>query len=322
MRDAILNLNRQFAFKPKIENASKLKKRKKFLICGVGGSGLPGPLLKMWNPELDVVVWEDYGLPPIKDLKERLVIVNSYSGNTEEAIDSYRQAKRKKLPHVVISSGGRLLEFARRDKVPFVQIPSTGIQPRSALGFVLRGFMKVVGDEKGLRESAKLVKKLNPSSLEAAGKKLATELQGSIPVVYTSRANSAIAYNWKIKFNETSKIPAFMNVLPEVNHNEMNGFDVIPSTRLLSKQIRFVFLDDPADNRRTRLRMKITADLYRKRGFKVSEKFIDGDGVFAKMFHSLALADWTAFHLAMHYGTEAEKVPMVEDFKRRLAQHD
>jgi glucose/mannose-6-phosphate isomerase len=318
MRDAINNLNQQFDFKPKIENARKLKKSKKYVVCGMGGSGLPGAILKFWDPATDIIIWNDYGLPPVKDIKERLIIVNSYSGNTEEAIDSFKAAKKRGLRRAVISTGGTLLEFAKKDKAPYIQIPSTGIQPRMGLGFVLRGFMKMIGDEKGLRESGKIAKGLDPSSFEAAGKRLASTLEGFVPVVYSSRANEAIAYNWKTKFNETGKIPAFMNLFPELNHNEMTGFDVIPSTRSLSKLTHFIFLEDQDDDERVQARMKTTRNLYRARGLNVSEVQITGDSVFMKLFSSLVLADWTAFHLAMHYGVEAEKVPMVEDLKQRL----
>src|SRR5580693_7240599 len=139
MRDAIKNLNRQFAFKPKVENASKLKKSKKFVICGMGGSDLPGLLFKLSSPESDIVIWEDYGLPPLKDLKERLIIVVSYSGNTEEAISSLQEAKRLNLRRAVLGTGGKLLEVAKKQRTAYVHIPNTGIQPRSGLGFMLRG---------------------------------------------------------------------------------------------------------------------------------------------------------------------------------------
>ena len=318
MRDAIKNINRQFAFKPKVENAGKLKKAKKFVVCGMGGSRLPATILKLWNPALDVIIWNDYGLPSVKDLKDRLVIINSYSGNTEEAIDSFKEAKRLKLKRAAMATGGRLLDLARKEHVPYVQIPNTGIQPRMGLGFVLRGFMKIIGDDKGLSESGKLAKSLDSSALEASGKRLAKTLEGYVPVIYGSKSNEAIAYIWKLKMNETGKIPAFFNVFPELNHTEMTGLDVVPSTRSLSKNLHFVFLEDPADNPRNQLRMKVTRDLYRTRGINVIEVPLQGESIFLKIFSSLVLADWTAFHLAMHYGVEAEKVPMVEDLKRRL----
>lgn len=318
MRDAIKNLNQQFAWKPKVENAGKLKKAKKFVVCCMGGSHIPVDILKALSPTLDIVVWSDYGLPPIKDLKDRLIIITSYSGNTEEAIDSFKEAKRLKLRRAAVATGGRLLDLARKDRAPFVQILNTGIQPRMGTGFMLRGLMKLMRDEAGLRESGKLYKALNPSAIEPAGKRLAKSLEGVMPVVYASRANRVLAWNWKIKFNETGKIPAFANVLPEANHNEMTGYDVVPSTRALSKQTLFIFLEDPADSEHIHLRMKVTRDLYASRGLKSIVVPLEGDNIFLKIFSSLVLADWTAFHLAMHYGVEAEKVPMVEELKKRL----
>lgn len=318
MREAIKNVNRQFDFKPRLENPGKLKKAKKFVVCGMGGSGIPAAILKLVNPELDVIIWSDYGLPAVKDLKEHLVIIVSYSGNTEEAIDSFKEAKRLKLKRAVMASGGRLLDLARKERVAYVQIQNTGIQPRMGTGFMVRALMKLMRDDKGLRESAALFKKLDPSALEGAGRRLAKSLEGKVPIIYASRANQALAWNWKIKFNETGKIPAFANVIPELNHNEMTGYDAIPSTRALSKQFHFVFLEDPSDDERARLRMKITRDLYRARGLDSAVVPLEGGDIWLKVFSSLVLADWTAFHLAMHYGVEAEKVPMVEELKKKL----
>lgn len=318
MRDAIKNINRQFAFKPKVENAGKLKKAKKFVVCGMGGSNIPATILKLANPTLDVIAWNDYGLPAVKDLKDRLVIIVSYSGNTEETIDSFKEAKRLKLKRAVMATGGRLLDLARKERVPYVQIPNTGIQPRMGSGFMVRGLMKLMGDDQGLRESGLLFKTLNSGAMETVGKRLAKSLEGKVLVVYASRANQALAMNWKIKFNETAKIPSFANVFPELNHNEMTSYDVIPATRSLSKQLHFVFLEDPADSEHIRLRMKITRELYRVRGLESTVIPVEGADIFLKIFSSLVLADWTAFHLAMHYGVEAEKVPMQEDLKKRL----
>jgi len=318
MRDAIKNVGKQFAFQPKVENKGKLKKAKKFVICGMGGSHLAADILKLLHPSLDIIVWNTYGLPPVKDLKDRLVVAASYSGNTEESIDSFKEAKRLKLKRAAMAIGGRLLDLARKERVAFIQIPNTGIQPRMGTGFMVRGLVKLIGEEKSLKETAQLAKILDPSLLEAAGKRLAKTLEEAVPIVYASHANEAVAWNWKIKLNETGKIPAFANVIPEMNHNEMNGYDVIPSTRALSKQFHFIFLEDAADHERIRLRMKVTRDLLQARGFQATAVAMEGTSPAHKVFSALVLGDWTAFHLAMHYGTEAEKVLMVEDFKKRL----
>jgi hypothetical protein len=98
----------------------------------------------------------------------------------------------------------------------------------------------------------------------------------------------------------------------------MTGYDVIPATRALSKQLHFIFLEDAADGEHIRLRMKVTRDLYKARGLNSTVVPVEGASAFLKIFSSLVLADWTAFNLALHYGVEADKVPMVEDFKKKL----
>src|SRR3989338_8873481 len=237
MSDAIQGFAKQFAYIPHIENAKKRKKTyPRMIVTGMGGSRLPALILSAWKPELPLVIWNDYGLPaiPKSELTKTLVIVSSYSGNTEEALDGLTIALKKKMPVACIAVGGKLLDIAKRKQLPYVELPNTGIQPRSALGFSLRGLLALVGDTNGLKESRRLADVLHPEAHKEEGEKLAALLKGRVPVVYTSLANLPIAYNWKIKLNETGKIPAFYNVLPELNHNEMTGFDIHPSSKHLS----------------------------------------------------------------------------------------
>lgn len=322
MRDAIKNFSKQFAFGPVVENAEKLKQYEGFIMAGMGGSHLVADLLRVWKPELDVTVHSDYGFPT--DLKpewlERMLfIASSYSGNTEETLDAYEEAGKKGMARAAIAVGGKLLARAKEDGVPFVQIPDTGIQPRLALGFSLKAFFKILGEENTLVELTALAQTFQPTEYESPGKELAERLKGFVPVIYASRRNSAIAYNWKIKFNETGKIPAFMNVFPELNHNEMTGFDVAPSTAGLSRHFYFIFLKDPADDERIVRRMTTTAQLYSDRGLPVEVVEISGVSIFEKIFSSLLLADWAAYYTAEGYGVESEEVPMVEEFKKLIA---
>ena len=115
MKTAILNFPKQFAFKPKVVNGEKLKRFKKFAVAGMGGSQLPSYLLRTWNPGLDIIDNRDYGWPALaeKNAKERLFIVSSYSGNTEETIDAFNRALAKKYALAAVATGGKLLEIAR-----------------------------------------------------------------------------------------------------------------------------------------------------------------------------------------------------------------
>jgi len=152
------------------------------------------------------------------------------------------------------------------------------------------------------------------------GKALAYRIKGKVPVVYSSSENAPIAYNWKIKLNETGKIPAFMNVLPELNHNEMNGFDVHPSTRPLSRVFHFLLLKDKNDNEHVQKRMEVLASLYEARKLPVMTLELKGKTVLEKIFSSLLLADWLAYHTATLYKVDPEQVPLVEEFKKLIAK--
>lgn len=318
MYEAIKNFNKQFEYEPRIENAAALKPTAKFLVVGMGGSHLAADLLKVWDPALDVVVHHDYGLPaiPEEDLAERLVILSSYSGNTEEVLSAFEEANAKNLSCAIISIGGKLIELAQKSALPYIQMPDTGIQPRSALGFSLMAFFKLMNQQYAMKEASLLSSTLKPVEFEDAGRELAKRLKGSVPVIYSSSRNLPIAYNWKIKFNETGKIPAFYNILPELNHNEMTGFDVKDSTRNLCRNFYFILLKDKADHPKIKRRMEILEKLYGDRGLFVEPIHIEGKSAFHKIFSSLVLADWVTYYTAEEYGVEAEQVPMVEEFKK------
>lgn len=313
---------KQFDFEPKIENAAKLKKFGKFVVAGMGGSHLAANIIKAWHPEIDITVWSNYGLPPLaeKDLKERLIVLSSYSGNTEETVDAFNAAKAKKLSMAVVAARGKLLSLADKNKVPYVRMPDMHMQPRMATGLSLKSMLALMGEKNLLAESKLLATQLHPSREELRGKDLARRIHGSVPVIYASARNGAIAQNWKIKFNETGKVPAFWNVVPELNHNEMTGFDAKTKTVPLSRNFHFIFLKDAGDDRRIIKRMNVLEKLYRDRGFKTEIVLMQGKAELVKIFNALNLADWTSYYTAKMYGVEPEQVPMVEEFKKLIAR--
>lgn len=320
MYETIKNFYRQFSFRPVIVNAGKLHKFSRVIVVGMGGSNLSADLLRAAGTGADILIHRDYGLPPLPalELKKSLVILSSYSGGTEEVIDAFEKAKAKKLARAVIAAGGRLLELAKKDGVPYVQIPATGIQPRSALGFNLLALLKIIGEENVLKELNRLEKTFDSEEYRTAGQALAKKLRGFVTVVYTSTKNRGLGYNWKVRLHETGKIPAFSNAVPEINHNEMTGFDVLKSTQPLSENFYFIFLKDSDDHQKIKKRMVITEKLYRDRGLRAETIELRGKTIWHKIFGSILLADWTAYYLAEYYGTDPEQVPMVEEFKLRI----
>jgi len=320
MQDAIKNLPKQFAWQPKIENKKSFKRRKQFIVLGMGGSHLAADLILSYDPSVKLTIHSDYSLPKIseKELQKSLIIASSYSGNTEEVIDGLREASAKNLSAAVIAVGGKLLEIAKEKNLPYIQLPDTGIQPRSALGFSLKAMLKFIGAREPLKEVKELKKILEPKEFEQAGRELAGKLKGYVPVIYASSRNRAVALNWKIIFNETGKIPAFYNVIPELNHNEMTGFDIKDATKNLSEKFYFIFLRDNADEPRNVKRMEILQKLYQDRGLLVEVIELSGQNFWQKAFSSLVLASWAAVFIAEQYGLESERVPMVEEFKERM----
>lgn len=320
MRDAIHSFAQQFAWKPEVERPAK-RTFKKIIIAGMGGSHLAADLLKTVDQNVPLTVHRNYGIPPIppSERSSTLLIASSYSGNTEETIDAFRDAGKMKVARAAIAIGGTLEVLARKARVPYVQMPNTGIQPRSALGFSIKGLAALMGFSSIEAELSLLAKTLKPLVFEGRGKAFAKTLKGSTPLIYASAQNEAIAYNWKIKLNETGKIPAFYNVVPELNHNEMTGFDSTKKSALLSRRFFIIFLSDDHDDPRIQKRMVVLRRLYDAKGLQCAVIPLKGANRWMKIFSSLVLADWIAYYTALLYGAEPEQVPMVEEFKKMIS---
>lgn len=324
MYDAIKSFPEQFLFSPVVENKEKLGAYERFVVLGMGGSHLAADFIAAWKPALSLTVYAGYGLPHIPDeaLKKTLVIASSYSGNTEETIDGFEEAGRRGIARAAIAVGGKLRDLARVQGVPFVQFPDTGIQPRSSIGFGIKALLVLMGETEALAGIGGLPERLTSrmDECEKEGKALAEAIRGFVPVIYASDRNRAVAYNWKIKFNETGKIPAFCNVFPELNHNEMTGFDRTDTTCALSERMFFVFIEDSDDHPKVQKRMAITKELYGARAIRVASVKMTGGDVFEKMFSSTLTADWAAYYTAQLYGVEANEVPMVDEFKKQIQE--
>ncbi len=314
--EAIKSLSKQLQYQPELVNDDKLGKHERFIFVGMGGSALAPDLLKVSNPQWDILIHRDYGLPDLPDkvLQNSLIVLNSYSGNTEEVISAFKLALEKNLSVVAVSVGGKLLELARQNTKPYVEMPDWGLEPRMALGLNLRALLKVLGQD----ESLDMISKIQLPESEKNGKEIAHKVRGFVPVIYSSRKNGPLAYAWKVKINETSKKPAFSNVFPELNHNEMAGFHANEVSKLLSQNFCFIFLEDQTDNPRMLKRMGVTAQLFQKQKLNVETLELTGDHAFFKIFSSLQLADWVSYYIAKEYGVDPADISAIEEFKRMM----
>lgn len=293
------------------------------IVTGMGGSVLAGDLINCaFARELksSVIVNRNYSIPQALD-DRTLVIAVSFSGNTEETLAAYKRAVAAGASAVAVASGGELIELAMREGREFIKLAkeSPGFQPRMSSGYVFAiltsllikaGFLPPAV-EKQVREMAAQLPLLNT---EGQGQQLGESLLRTIPLIYTSETYWPVARIAKIKFNENAKIPAFWNVLPELNHNEMVGFS---NTK---DNYRILILRDPKDDPKIRQRMSATADILRQRpiGLKATIWDMMGRTKLEKIFSTLMLMDWASYYLALKMDIDPAPVKLVEDFKTQI----
>ncbi len=296
-------------------------------ISGMGGSALPGNLLRIYlhdlfqsnpnaNKRFAVYQNRDYSLSP-EAFDKCLNIISSYSGNTEEAVASFEEALKNKLPCVGITAGGRVLEMCKENNIPFALMPG-GIQPRMANGFNFAAIYKILSNAAMVEDKSEEFKRVakevksNLKVFEKQGKKIASETKGRTPVVYASTKFKSLAMIWKIMFNENSKTPAFWNFFPELNHNEMVGF-----TKPLGN-FHLIILRDGKANAGTLKRIEITPSILKEYGITSTIVDMPDGEILFRIFSTLQIGCWASYHLALKYGVDPTPVEMVEKFKKML----
>lgn len=329
-RKVIMNFPKQFSVG--LDAAKDVKIVGDFnqlIFCGVGGSALPAAILKMlrgfYEWPIAIKIHRSYDLPA-RVSPRALIFAISYSGNTEEPISSYEEAKKRNLSVIGITTGGKLAELCKKDKVPWVKIPvfKEKIPPRSAVGYQFAAIVKVLSNSniiKGLdKDILTISKALKSSTLEKQGKELALKIKGRVPIIYASDKFKELAQIWKINFNENSKSPAFWNYFPELNHNEMEGMSHELECECTDKSIFHVLiLKDEDDYPRIKRRMDVTAQLLKKKGLKVDTINLPKiKNLLVKIFSNYILSQWTSYYLALEYKTDPSPVKTVEEFKKKL----
>tara|TARA_Y100000310_G_scaffold268382_1_gene280964 strand:- start:782 stop:1783 length:1002 start_codon:yes stop_codon:yes gene_type:complete len=319
MYDVLKNFPKQMQEAARLgKNVKITDKIDNIIITGMGGSALPGEILKsfFYSTSIPIFVNKGYTLPEFTNMRS-LVFVISYSGNTEETIYAYRNALRKGARIVAISSGGKLEELSTKQRQIFIKVPS-GIQPRSGYAYqffpILNVLMnsKIIGDVS--QDIEKTIETLKKPIFEERAKDIAIKLEGKIPLIYSSDKLFAIAYKWKINFNENSKVHAFCNMLPELNHNEIVGYTQ------LEADYHVILIKDEDDHMRVKKRFDITKDIIKKSGVSVTEIMLKGGSILTKIFSAIYIGDLASYYLALKYGIDPTPVKIVEELKRRLKE--
>src|SRR3989338_3965185 len=303
-------------------NLRKLSGRKPdgVVILGMGGSNLPGEILRSVRRELGlgnlpVILWKDYDLPDIGEwrLKRPLYVFISFSGNTEEPVSGLAEfLKNKKRVPAVVAHGGKMESLARRHGLPLVLFPAADLNPRQYTGRMLYGLLEVLrASGLALRGESDLTG-LSPARSRNAGRALARKLRNKVVVIYTDEGNRHLGYIWKIKLNETSKNLAFANILPEMNHNEIVGFERKGSA------VAALFIHGRTGGRLEK-RIKITQKILAEKGATVVPLVPAGRTALERTWRSIMLAGWTSFYLAKLNPVEPAPVRIVERLKKLMA---
>lgn len=316
MEEQLLQFPKQFSWEPEITGS--IPSFSRAIVCGMGGSGLQARLLHAADPSLPFSLHQDYGLPFIRDEEKPLIVLSSYSGETEEVLDAAREAGARNLPMAVIAAGGALLELAREKNIPCIELPKEPIEPRMAIGYAMLALLRVLGAKEAEAKLRSAGSAIDAASILSAGTALSDGLADRVPLVYASTANGAVAYFWKIAMNETAKIPAFTDVVPELCHNELSGFDVVSATEGISKNMAAVFLHDGGDHPRDEKRLTLVEELLREKGIPTLRSDLSGADRYAKVLFGVLFGVAAALALAKRYGVPDAATPLIADFKQRM----
>ena len=303
------------------------------VLAGMGGSAIGGDLVRsLWADSLAVpfVVCRNYRLPEFVD-DETLVIVSSYSGNTEETLATLSDALSRKAMVVAATTGGRLAARAKEEGFPCLALPS-GMQPRAAIGFATIPLLYLFEKLGFAREvdfavsemilTLKDRRKLFSSEVETdanPAKKIAAALHGRVPLIYGGpELTDAVAVRWRGQISENAKSVAFSNVFPEMNHNELVGWSKVAAA--YADKLAVVLLRDEEDNPRVKFRMDRFRDTVTSLGAPMFEVASFGSGRLARQFSLVQFGDFVSYYLALQNGVDPTPVAAIEDLKAALAR--
>ncbi len=307
-----------------------------FLVLGMGGSAIGGDLLKNFlafsdiDNKIKINVCRDYSIPKFVD-ENTNVIASSYSGNTEETLTTVKSALKITKRIICITTGGELKQFAIDNKLPYIEIP-VGLQPRAALGFSIIPMIYVILNcgilpETELRKAqfsienmiAVITKlsndyiQLNESNIAV---NIANRLIGKMPIIYSSDRYYATNLRWRGQINENAKSIAYGNVLPEMNHNEINSFN---NPADIIEKIVVIMLRDKADNERTKIRFSAVKDILTEKTADIIEVDAISNDYFINAMSFIYLGDWVSYYLSVLNGIDPTPIPLITKLKTILS---
>ena len=294
-----------------------LDKIHRVVIAGMGGSAIAGLILKDISPHLEIIVERNYFPNAIID-EGTLLIISSYSGNTEETLSYYKHASSLTRNIFGITSGGKLLELLKNDKHNHCLLPK-GYPPRSILGYTLTVLIKLLDEDElldiiniDLLQEYSDKFSLEDSEVYAIAKKIHT----TFPVIITEEDLYSIGYRLKSQLNENSKMLSYNVTLPEMNHNDIIGWE----SKMIDKNLfSLIWIDIswPANIKR----MDITKDILKN---KISSSYhieipSDIKNDLSGLFYLINYLDWLSYWCGHLNDVDIDAVKSIDTLKKELA---
>jgi glucose/mannose-6-phosphate isomerase len=254
----------------------------------------------------------------------------SYSGSTEETLATVEEVHQRGGRAIMVSSGGPLAALSSEYGYAHIVIPS-GLQPRASLGYLTLPIlgalveMGLIPDlEDDVTESVKVLADLQRrcrrenSRQENPAKDLAARILDRIPVVYGGEPlGSVAAYRFKCDLNEYGKSPAFWNELPELDHNEIVGWNKV--TDVTKERFVLVLLRDTEEHERVALRFDITRRLIERNLAEVVEVYSEGTSQLARLLSLILVTQLASIYVGLAYEVDPGPVEVIMKLKAELA---
>jgi len=293
------------------------------MVTGLGGSGIGGTIVSQLvqdQMEVPMLVNNDYGLPSWVN-QDTLVIVSSYSGNTEETLSALEVAQERGAEIACISSGGKLVDICEEKGYNYIQIP-TGIPPRGSFGlnspqvlYVLHKYGLISGDFEAQLLAAADRLDQDEETIRTQAKELAESVNDTVPIIYADAAYTGVAIRLRQQINENAKMLCWHHVFPEMNHNELVGWAGG------DKRFSVILMRTESDHIRTQLRMNLSKSIFQKHTDNVVEMHAKGNSTIERSYYLIHLGDWLSVILADMRSVDAIEVDVIDYLKGELAKH-
>lgn len=292
------------------------------VVTGLGGSGIGGTIVSeivASECRVPVLVNKDYFLPAFVN-ENTLVIVSSYSGNTEETLQALQEALQKKSKIVCVTSGGKVAEIAKKENLDLILIPA-GMPPRACLGYSLTQLFYVLSGldfisikyKEWIKSTINLLEK-DQKSIRDEAFSIAGFLFNKIPIIYAVDGYNGVATRFRQQINENSKMLCWHNILPEMNHNELVGWAENHD------DCAVLLLRNETDYNRTQARIDISKQVFSKYTPHVRELWSKGNSQLERALYLIHLTDWVSCYLADQKNVDATEVNIINHLKGELSK--